>query len=426
MAFLPKDLRLTPARLHTLSAVGTRILASAAYLLLVLLVTHQAGAAEAANLICTVSFCYVSSMLGRIGTDQLIYSQSHQFRDKQVAAADILLTHLCTGVLLVTLFSVIAQYIAIQLGGQTGTGMEVAEVALIGGLFSITQTLASALQARGLSITSVFVFPLSLWVLLATFQLEFGHLGFLHYIIAMSVPITLAAFAIARFVPLHGGRVRRHWLWVGRHHYVMAISFYATNWMPNLYLQVLIPAGDLVAINAASRFGALQNMPASAATSYFQPSFAINAKEGRLAATENTLAWIISMNIAMQVAMVLIILPLYLYLGNSLLDDSALYILAIFLVANAVIAILGPSGPVLSMMGNQATLAKVSFFIMACSIPIGAVAAIQFDAIGFAVAASAATVLQSVVYAVILRRRWGISGLGRIAIAIRSRKAAAL
>lgn len=398
-----------------LGAISIRVVASAIYLVLLWAVARIDGPAAAADFVCVISFCYVSSMLGRFGTDQAIPRRAFHFRNvANSRASSILLTHLVTGLVSVPFAALIIQWISVALLGQTGTHLSTIEVAIIAMLFAVAQTFSVAAQSAGFSVRSAVVFPLASWLLLLA-AIAFGlELSASTYLVCFGLPALFGLVVMWKGLRWYGVRPRARWLWEGRHYYIMAINFYSMAWVPNLFLHALVSPTDLVFINAAVRVAATQQLPASAAIAYFQPILAIKSIERRFNEIELILSRVIILNFAAQI---------FLILGGTFLlwaikppfDVRSAWIIGPFLVSNLIAGLLGPSGPTLSMMNAQAAMAKISTITTGAGLFASLLAAIYYGSIGYALVASTANIIQSGIYALMLWRRWGIFGMARVA-----------
>lgn len=400
------------ARLLPATAIGLRIIASAAYLLLIWLISKRDGVQATADFIFLISMFYVTSLMGRVGTDQLISANAIHFRKKvNSRGTSILFTHLMAGIFIVSLSSFTLMMILQLLFGVSAT-LNYFETISIAVLFSCVQTFSTAFQARGNILLSVFVFPLLSWIVIGLWLLV-ASLSYSAYLLAFSLPVLIG---LAQLVPsLQTGKTyfRRRWLLAGRHYYVMGVNFSITNWAPYLYLHAFVPAGELVLINTVARLMSLQAMPSNAAVQQFLPNFSMNKVSGRSDFNERIIGFIILLNIMSLILLILLLAGIYLFYVDLPLSGGDYFIVGAFFVANLVVSLLGPSGPVLSMMGAQVELARISTAIMLSGLISGILTTFAFGGKGYAIVFAVSTIVQAAIYTSLLNRRWGISGFRR-------------
>jgi O-antigen/teichoic acid export membrane protein len=410
---------------HTLLlllAMASRMFASAMYVVTVFLVNRNVTANDAAAFVYVIAICFVSSALGRIGSDQQISANAHLLRRKHLGkAASLFYVCLLVGLVLVPSVALLVHLVIVWISPASAPAVSLFTIAVTSSVFAAGQSIATMLQAKGMTLTPIVIFPLAPYVALGILAALTPASVVPALPLAFAIPTALGlllALSVLRFRPrLFSLRwMKDSWLY-----YILDINHFVGAWAPFTYLHLLLSAGDIVLLNLATRISALQSMPSNAVGAYLMPQFAINFKEGNKRLTEAVMAKVILVTLAFQVFYLVALVLLYIY--NPLIAgvqvDTMIIILIVLSVGQFVNGLTGPVGPALLMSGNRAFMAKTSWIIFVASIALGIILAKWGGVLAFSFGVAISVITQNLIYSWVLYRRTGISWAGMLSVLLR-------
>jgi O-antigen/teichoic acid export membrane protein len=410
---------------HTLLlllAMAIRILASAMYVLTVFLVNRNASSNDAAAFVYVIAICFVSSALGRIGSDQQISANADLLRRKYpVKAASLFYVCLLTGFVLVPSIAVLVHLGIVWISLASAPQIGIFTIAMTAMVFAAGQSIATMLQAKGMTITPILIFPLIPYVVLGVTAVAAPTQTLAALPAAFAVPMALGLLLSVRMLPFVPRLFSLRWMKDSWHFYVLDINHFVGAWAPFTYLHLLLSAGDIVLLNLATRISALQSMPSNAVGAYLMPQFAINFKDGNKKATEAVMAKVILVTLAFQFVYLVALVLLYAFnpIIGGVKIDTMIIILIVLSIGQFVNGLTGPVGPALLMAGNKSFMAKTSWVIFVASILLGVVLAKLGGVLAFSFGVALAVVTQNLIYSYMLYRRTGISMSGMVKVLLR-------
>jgi O-antigen/teichoic acid export membrane protein len=410
---------------HTLLlllAMATRILASAMYVLTVFLVNRNASSNDAAAFVYVIAICFVSSALGRIGSDQQISANADLLRRKHlVKAASLFYVCLLTGLVLVPAVAVLVHVGIIWISPASAPQVGIFTIAVTAMVFAAGQSIATMLQAKGMTVTPILIFPLLPHVVLGVTAVVAPTQTLAALPAAFAVPMALGLLLALRVLPFVPRLFSLRWMKDSWHYYILDINHFVGAWAPFTYLHLLLSAGDIVLLNLATRISALQSMPSNAVAAYLMPQFAINYKDGNRKATEAVMAKVILVTLAFQFFYLVALALLYVFnpsIGGVKID-TMIIILIVLSIGQFVNGLTGPVGPALLMSGNRSFMAKTSWVIFVASIILGIILAKLGGVLAFSFGVAFAVIAQNLIYSYVLYRRTGISLAGMAKVLLR-------
>jgi O-antigen/teichoic acid export membrane protein len=409
-----RKISLSGKTIHLLAAMGARICASAMYVMAVFLVNRNATPEDASALIYVISVCFVSFALGTIGLDHQIPAHAIYFRRKSSPkAVSIFYTFIAAQAILVpacamSIHGVISSFHAT---GVPQLGLPYVGITALA--FSLAQTIAVVMQARGHSLMPIMIFPFTSYAMIAASTVVRPDLTVSVMIWSFVLPAIAGMIYGLWVMPPKRLRLRWRWLSSSLYFYMLDISHFVGAWAPFTYLHLFLTPSEVVILNLATRLASLQSMPSNAVGAYLAPQFSINFKTNMTSETEATMMRVLMISLLFQVLYsIALIVMLFVVPAIGGIDTSKLlFILLVLSVGQFINGITGPVGPALLMSGSRMLMVLTSWTIFILATALGVMLALAGGVLAFSISISLATIAQNLIYAFYLNRRTGINVL---------------
>lgn len=402
--------------------MASRMFSSAMYVLTVYLVNRNATVNDAAAFVYVIAICFVSSALGRVGADQQISANAHLLRKKHLhKAASLFYVCLLVGFVMVPAIATSVHLLIVWMSPVSAPQVGVVTVAATAMLFAAGQSVATMLQAKGMTMIPIYVFPLVPYMALGLTAAISPSSALAVLPFAFGLPLFAGLSLALKMLPVRSRLFSLRWMKDSWHFYILDINHFVGAWAPFTYLHLILTPGDIVLLNLATRISALQSMPSNAVAAYLMPQFAINFKEGNKRSTEAAMAKVILVTMAFQVAYLMALVLLYAFQQyiTGVLNVTMIMILIVLSIGQFVNGLTGPVGPALLMSGSKAFMAKTSWVIFATSIVSGIILAKLGGVLALSFGVSIAVIAQNLIYSYVLYRRTGISWSGMLSNLLR-------
>jgi O-antigen/teichoic acid export membrane protein len=409
-----RKISLSRKTIHLLAAMGARICASAMYVLAVFLVNRNATAEDASALIYVISVCFVSFALGTVGLDHQIPAHAIYFQRKaSPKAVSIFYTFILAQTILVP---AVAMLIHGVFSSFNTTGLPQVSLLYMGTTalaFSLAQTIAVVMQARGHSLLPIVVFPFTSYAIIAASAVLRPDLTVSVMIWSFVIPAIIGMLYGLWVMPPRRLRLRWRWLTSSLYFYMLDISHFVGAWAPFTYLHLILTPSEVVILNLATRLASLQSMPSNAVGAYLAPQFSINFKTNTTSETEVTMMRVLTISLLFQLfySAALIVL-LFVTPTIAGIDTSKLVLILLVLsIGQFVNGMTGPVGPALLMSGSRMLMVFTSWTILFLATLFGVLLAMVGGVLAFSISISVASLAQNLIYAFYLNQRTGINVL---------------
>jgi len=394
-----------------LQAISVRVAASATYVLAVFLVNRNATTEDAAALVYLVSICFVSSALGRIGSDQQLAAHASNFRSSiRIKAASLYYSRVLLCVTVVPLVAIALHGTILLFGTAPIQKVSLPLAAISAALFALSQTSATTWQASGFPTVTVIIFPFIAYASLCTIAVWDVSLILQSFPYAFGVPAALGFALCAWRLPFRLDTLSLNWVRQSWSYYLIDINFYLGAWAPFTYLHFILTPAEIVILNLATRLAALQSMPSNSISSYLMPAFSISFRERNMEQVRSIMTQVILLTMGFQALYMAALLFAY-FLSPQVLGmdtDGLILVLIILAIGQFVNGLAGPIGPALLMSGAKRLMAISSWVLLVCSTIAGIVFAIFGGVLAFSVSISLAVIAQNFLYIWFLHQRTGV------------------
>jgi O-antigen/teichoic acid export membrane protein len=396
--------------MRLLTNLCIRMLAQLSFVLMILGTAHFASPELAGRLTTIISMVIICGTIGRVGFDQLILRNSPSFLNHDKYSAIVASTAVLVSIPLAFFSTLLAGMAAKWFGGLDDFGSlgKMLCIATSAAAYALAQVSSSAAQSQKRPLLSVVIFPIAAYVFIILF-LELGLNLHFSILIAFSSSGAIGFLFLTSKQLFRPGWAQLSVVVEGRHFATNNISALAYNWVTNILVASILGPKDVLFFTLITRLGAMLSLPASSTTSLVQAGISEAYAKGKHLELSKFSGQIVVLTLSMQIVLAgALTIAIFFTTYLDFISTSGLALsIAFYFVVQVIQVLSGPAGSILLMTGFDRFISKMTICLGLVNIFAGAAATYMFGISGTIIVTGAISILQNLLYSLILYRRDG-------------------